>query len=169
MLQPVAARPFMPGYGVKPPDQGSGLLSWSWAVEQLITSRNYWVATVGADGQPHAMPVWGAWLDEALWFSSGGRSRKVRNLAHEPRCSMTTQDPEQPVMVQGSTEIVREPGLLRAFLAATNAKYSTNIGIDFLNPDVNATIRLRPRTVIALREADFDGSPTRWTFEPPAG
>lgn len=40
------------------------------------------------------MPVWGAWLDGALWFSTGGRSRKRHNLAYEPRCAITTQDPE---------------------------------------------------------------------------
>ncbi len=154
----------MPGYGIRPPDQGTGLLPWSWAQEQLSTSRNYWVATVGPDGQPHALPVWGAWLAGALWFSCGGRSRKRRNLAHQPRCAITTQDPEQPVMVQGIAEIIRDRDQISAFLAATNAKYDQQIAADFLDPDVNATVRVRPRVVIALREADFDGSPTRWTF-----
>ena len=164
MAEPAASRPYLPGYGVQPADQGSGLLPWSWAVEQLTTSRNYWLSTVGADGQPHAMPVWGAWLDGALWFSTGGRSRKIRNLRHNPRCAVTTQDPEQPVLVQGQVEIVREQALIQVFLDATNAKYAQNFEIDFLDPDVNPTIKLAPRTVIALREADFTGSPTRWTF-----
>jgi PPOX class probable F420-dependent enzyme len=154
----------MPGYGTLPAEQGSGLLPWSWAVQQLTGSRNYWLATVGPDGQPHAMPVWGAWLDGALWFSSGGRSRKVRNLAHQPRCALTTQDPEQPVQLQGLAEVVRDPTWIATFLDASNLKYGTEIGIDFLDPDVNATIRVPPRVVIALREADFTGSPTRWTF-----
>jgi hypothetical protein len=110
------------------------------------------------------MPVWGAWLDGALWFSTGGRSRKVRNLAHQPRCALITKDPEQPVQLQGLAEVVLDPGPIAAFLAASNAKYRTDIGIDFLDPDVNATVRVPPRVVIALREADFTGSPTRWTF-----
>lgn len=164
MDEPTASRPYLPGYGIKRSDEGSGLLPWSWAMEQLAASRNYWVSTVGPDGQPHAMPVWGAWLDGALWFSTGGRSRKRRNLAHEPRCAMTTQDPEQPVLLQGTAEIVRDAGPIETFLAATNAKYGTQIGIDFLDPDVNATVRVAPSVVIALREADFDGSPTRWIF-----
>jgi PPOX class probable F420-dependent enzyme len=147
-----------------PAEQGSGLLPWSWAVQQLTGSRNYWLATVSPDGQPHAMPVWGAWLDGALWFSGGGQSRKMRNLTHQPRCALTTEDAEQPVLLQGIAEVVLDPGLIAAFLDASNAKYGTDLGVDFLNPNVNSTVRVPPRVVIALREADFTGSPTRWTF-----
>ncbi|HEY2723687.1 MAG TPA: pyridoxamine 5'-phosphate oxidase family protein [Pseudonocardiaceae bacterium] len=164
MTVPDASRPFMPGYGTRPANQGSGLLTWSWACEQLGTSRNYWVATVGADGQPHALPVWGVWLGDALWFSCGAGSRKRRNLAHQPRCAVTTQDPEQPVMLQGSAEIIRDRDRIGEFLAATNDKYDQQITADFLDPDRNATVRVRPSVVIGLREADFTGSPTRWTF-----
>jgi len=159
-----ASRPYMPGYGISAAHEGSGLLSWEWATEQLSTSRNYWVATVGADGQPHALPVWGVWLTDAFWFACGVRSRKRRNLAHQPRCAVTTQDPEQPVMLQGSAEVVRDLDLIGTFLQATNAKYDEQIDLDFLDPDTNATLRVRPAVVIALREADFTGSPTRWTF-----
>jgi PPOX class probable F420-dependent enzyme len=154
----------MPGYGTLAPDEGSGLLTWPWACEQLSASRNYWVATVGPDGQPHALPVWGAWLDDAFWFACGIRSSKRRNLAHQPRCAVTTQDPEQPVMLQGTAEVIRDPDRIGAFLAATNDKYDEQIGMDFLDPDTNATLQVRPAVVIALREADFAGSPTRWTF-----
>jgi len=47
----------MPGYGVREPSAGTGLLSWQWAVERLVASPNYWVATVWPNGQPHVMPV----------------------------------------------------------------------------------------------------------------
>ena len=164
MAEPAVSRPYMPGYGISPAGQGSDVLAWSWAVEQLTASRNYWVATAGPDGQPHAMPVWGVWLDDALWFSSGGRSRKVRNLRANPHCAITTQDPEQPIMVQGRAEIVQDLALIKAFLDATNTKYDQNFEMDFLDPAVNVTFRVRPRKVIALREAEFTTSSTRWTF-----
>jgi PPOX class probable F420-dependent enzyme len=164
MLEPVTSRPYMPGYGTLPPDQGAGLLPWSWAVQQLTTSRNYWLATVGADGQPHAMPVWGVWMEDALWFSCGLRSRKMRNLRAQPRCSASTQDPEQPVMLQGNAEVITDRERIAIFLVASNAKYATPIEPDFLDPAVNATIRVVPRTVIGLKESDFYGSPTRWRF-----
>jgi len=89
MDQPRASRPYMPGYGIVGPTQGSGLLPWSWAEERLTASRNYWVASSWPDGRPHAMPVWGIWHDGALWFSSSRQSRKARNLAADPRCVVT--------------------------------------------------------------------------------
>ncbi len=52
----------MPGYGLLDAAQGAGLLPWSWAVERLQRSHDYWVATVRPDGPPHVMPVWGVWM-----------------------------------------------------------------------------------------------------------
>src|SRR5437660_7575364 len=65
MTEPIASRPYMPGYGTLNASHGSGLLPWSWAIERLERSHDYWVATSDAGGRPHVMPVWGAWMDEA--------------------------------------------------------------------------------------------------------
>ena len=75
MSDPRAGRPYMPGYGIVGPDEGRGLLPWSWAEERLIASHDYWVATVWPDGRPHVMPVWGIWHDESVWFSSSAHGR----------------------------------------------------------------------------------------------
>src|SRR5262249_26976380 len=50
-----ASRPYMPGYGLLGPDEGTGLLPWPWAEERLTSSRNYWVVSLWPDGRPHAM------------------------------------------------------------------------------------------------------------------
>jgi PPOX class probable F420-dependent enzyme len=155
----------MPGYGVKGPDEGSGLLHWSWAAERLTASRNYWVATVWPDGRPHAMPVWGVWDDEAVWFSSGLRSRKARNLATDPRCVVTTEDANEPVVVEGSAAIVADRDAIVRFVELMNAKYDAGMTVEFLDPDVNATIRVRPLWAFGIAHDDFTGSPTRWLFE----
>ncbi|WP_441249483.1 PPOX class F420-dependent oxidoreductase [Kitasatospora sp. McL0602] len=162
--EPGAARPYMPGYGIRPAGQGTGLLPWSWAVRRLTDSHDYWLSTVRPDGRPHAMPVWGVWLGGALWFSTSRRSRKYRNLAARPACVLTTDDPRQPVVLDGPAEVVTDPAGIGAFLDALNAKYATAYGLDFLDPAVNATVRVRPVTVFGLTDADFTGSPTRWTF-----
>jgi PPOX class probable F420-dependent enzyme len=154
----------MPGYGIRGPGEGTGLLPWSWAEERLVAAKNYWVATVSADGAPHAMPVWGVWDESALWFSSAGRSRKIRNLRADPRCVVTTENTWEPVVVEGAAEIVREPEALERFIGLTNTKYETDYGVDFLDPEVNATVRVPPTWAFALTEDDFEGSPTRWTF-----
>jgi hypothetical protein len=165
MDTPRASRPYMPGYGILGPTQGSGLLSWSWAEQRLVASRNYWVASRWPDGRPHAMPVWGVWHDEAFWFSSSRRSRKTRNLAADPRCVVTTENAVEPVVVEGTAEVITDPEALTRMLALENAKYSTDYSIELLDPAVNATIRVRPRWAFGLAEGDFTGSPTRWVFE----
>ncbi len=155
----------MPGYGILSSGEGSGLLPWSWAAERLTTARNYWVSSVRPDGRPHAMPVWGMWDDAVLWFSSSADSRKTRNLAHDPRCVVTTEDAADPVVIEGVASIATEPAVLQRVIDLMNAKYSTEYGVSFLDPAVNATIRVRPHRVFGLRSADFTGSPTRWVFE----
>ena len=104
----------MPDYGILGPDEGTGLLPWSWAEERLAASHDYWLTSLWPDGRPHSMPVWGVWDGEALWFSSGRRSRKARNLAADPRCIVTTDDPKNPVVVEGSAGLVVRPGRDRA-------------------------------------------------------
>jgi nitroimidazol reductase NimA-like FMN-containing flavoprotein (pyridoxamine 5'-phosphate oxidase superfamily) len=159
-----SGRPYMPGYGVLPAGEGTGLLPWSWAEERLARSHDYWVATAWPDGRPHVMPVWGLWRDGAVWFSSSVGSRKARNLAADPRCAVTSDNAQEPVVVEGAASRVTDRQVIAAFLSAFNAKYDANLEIDFFDPDVNATFRVEPRWAFALDEKDFSGSPTRWRF-----
>jgi hypothetical protein len=119
---PRASRPHMPGYGILGPTEGTGLLPWWWATERLTSSHDYWLATTWPDGRPHVMPVWGVWLDDALWFSSSRGSRKIDNLRHDPRCVATTDDARDPVVVEGRGEIATDRPRIAAFLDASNAK-----------------------------------------------
>jgi PPOX class probable F420-dependent enzyme len=155
----------MPGYGILDEHGGTGLLPWSWAAERLASSHDYWLATVRPDGRPHVTPVWGVWLDDAVWFSSSGESRKARNLATNPQATITTDDALEPVVVEG--EVTRLSGLepITRFTEVVNRKYESDYGVDFFT--ANACFRLRPLRVFGLTEADFAGSPTRWVF--PAG
>ena len=162
---PRVSRPYMPGYGISGPEEGSGLLQWSWAAERLTAARNYWVATVRPTGRPHLMPVWAMWDDSMLWFTSAVGSRKIRNLAADPRCCVTTEDASDPVVIEGVADITTEPALLQRVIDLMNAKYHTDFGVDFLDPAINATVGVRPRRVFSLRAGDFTGSPTRWIFE----
>ena len=164
---PRADRPFMPGYGVLPETEGSGLLAWDEAERRLTVSHDYWCATVRPDGAPHVMPVWGVWLDGRLWFSSGLRSRKARNLDADPRCTLTTDDTQNPVVVEGVAERVTDRGAIEPFRRAVNAKYDADLTADFLDPAVNGSYAVRPVRAFALSHDDFTGSPTRWRFPAP--
>lgn len=165
---PIASRPYMPGYGTLPATDGSGLLPWSWALERLTRSHDYWLATVTPEGVPHLMPVWGVWHQDALWFSSANGSRKARNIDAEPRCSLSTDNPIEPVVVHGRARRVTGTHELSAMLAAENAKYGTSYGPDLVDPAVNSVFAVAPEWAFALDSSDFAGSPTRYTFAPAA-
>ena len=154
----------MPGYGILDPSEGTGLLPWSWAEERLAASPRYWAATVAPDGRPHVMPVWAVWDAGSLWFSSSLGSRKARNLDVDPRLTMTTDNAYEPVVMEGTAERVTALEARTRFIGLSNAKYGTDYPVEFLDPAVNGTYRVTPRTVFGLIEADFTGSPTRWVF-----
>jgi general stress protein 26 len=164
MASPRASRPHMPGYGVVGPNEGEGLLPWSWAEARLNESRNFWLASQWPDGRPHVMPVWAVWYAGALWFSSSRASRKARNLAHDRRCVLTTEDPMNPVVVEGAAELLTAVSDLETLLREENAKYGTEYGLDMLDPALNCAYRVRPRWAFGLRADEFTGTPTRWTF-----
>jgi nitroimidazol reductase NimA-like FMN-containing flavoprotein (pyridoxamine 5'-phosphate oxidase superfamily) len=166
MTEPIATRPYMPGYGTLPAGQGTGLLPWSWAEERLARSHDYWLATVTPQGAPHLMPVWAVWHQNRLWFSSSNGSRKARNLGAEPRCTLSTDNPLEPVVVQGTAVRVTDRDALLVMLDAENAKYGTSYGTDMVAPASNSVFRLSPDWVFALDSKDFAGSPTRFTFGP---
>jgi PPOX class probable F420-dependent enzyme len=168
VLEPEADRPYMPGYGITASPDGEALLPWSWALERLQRSHDYWVATVTPDGRPHVMPVWGAWRRDGLWFSSANGSRKARNLRAEPRCSVTTDDASEPVVLEGTAHRVEDLDEIAAFAADVDGKYDTDYGAAFYEPSRNSVFALTPTWAFALAADRFTDSPTRWTFTPSA-
>src|SRR5262245_37108956 len=122
---PRADRPHMPGYGIEAAIDGRGLLPWSWAEERLTAANNYWLATAGADGQPHLAAVWGVWAGGRLVFSTGGRSRKARDLAANDRCAVSAEDGAESVVVQGRAERLESPDEVAAVAASYEAKYGS--------------------------------------------
>src|SRR5271154_187044 len=113
--KPKPDRPFAPGYGILGAKEGKGLLPWSWVAKKMNHCRTFWLATIHADRhifqnivqrRPHVMPVWGVWLDDAFYFSTGRKSRKGQNLAATPACTIANDNGEEAVIINGqATEI----------------------------------------------------------------
>lgn len=161
-MTPRADHPHMPGYDIFREAGGPGLLPWSWAEERLAKSHNYWISTVSPDGRPHAMPVWGVWLDGALYFSTGARSRKARNMAADPRCVATTEYAGEAVIVEGVAEVVADEDELARFKAAYDAKYDWDIEVS-----EGPIFAVRLATAFGFRESPEEsaGTATRWRFD----
>lgn len=161
MSEPRADRPQMPGYQLASVSDGE-LLPWSWVVERLERSRNYFISTTRPDGRPHSMPVWGVWLNDAFWFNTGSRSRKVRNLATNAQCVITTEGADECAIVEGEAQRVTDAGDLARFVDAYRAKYDWSLA-----ESADPTFVVRPRVVFGFVEAAdrFAKTATRWRFE----
>jgi general stress protein 26 len=154
---PKATRPHMPGYGM--PRGTKGLLSWSWAQQRLEKSHNYLVMTVGPDSTPHAMPVWGIWVDNRFFFSTGAKSRKARNLEANPSCVVSTEKTAEVAIVEGFAAIVSDAALFERLAPVYYRKYKPWK----LDPEMGPVFEVRPRVVFGMYEKRFKDA-TRWIF-----
>ena len=152
-------RPRLPeSYGV--PTSSEGMLSWSHVSERMSSPRNYWLSTTRPDGRPHAVPVWGVWLDEAFYFGTDRHSRKGRNLATNPGLVVHLESGDDVVILEGVAEEVADPSLLARIGDVYAAKYELSEGI----PATAVVYTLRPRVAHAWLESNFVESATRWLF-----
>ncbi|HEX7168481.1 MAG TPA: pyridoxamine 5'-phosphate oxidase family protein [Acidimicrobiales bacterium] len=92
---------------------------WSVAAEKLAegsrpapdahNARTTWLSTVNEDGSPHVTAVGALWLDGAFWFQTGAGTRKCRNVARDPRCSIAVSVRDADIVVEGDAEPVTDP------------------------------------------------------------
>jgi pyridoxine/pyridoxamine 5'-phosphate oxidase len=105
------------------------------------------------------MPVWGVWLDDAFFFSTGRKSRKGQNLAANPACTITNDDGEEAVIVEGLATQVEDAAALERIAAAYKKKYK----MDSRSME-EPIFRIQPRRVFGFVEKTFPQSATRWKF-----
>ena len=158
--QPRADRPFAPGYGIVGPGDGKGLLPWTWVAKQMNPCRTYWLASVHPANRPHVMPVWGVWVDDAFFFSTGRKSRKGQNLAANPACTVTNDNGAEAVIIEGAVDEVKDKAALERMAAAYVKKYK-------MDPRSmgEPIFRVRPRTAFGFIEKSFPKSATRWRLQ----
>ncbi len=159
MTEWIKDRPRMAGYGV--PDNLDGTLEWSAVVERVTAAKNYWICTASSDGAPHAVPVWGAFLDDTLYFGVGPRS--ARNLASNPRVSVHLESGTEVVILEGSVTTLRDPdpGLSKQLDDTLADKYDYRPSSESDDPVGDGWFILAPSRVIAW--AEFPADATRWT------
>ncbi len=139
------------------------------AIARLRAATIYWIATTRPDGRPHSMPVWGVWLDGALWFGTYGQ--KVRNLAHVPYAVAHIESGEDVAIVEGPVERLALADAPAAVVAAYREKYvDPTTGGPFEiqaaaeSGDDSWLYVLRPRVGHAWVEGAYLETQTRWTY-----
>jgi hypothetical protein len=81
-----------------------------------------------------------------------------------PVAVATTDDPRNPVIVEGEAARVLERHSIAAFAVWCDTKYATDYGIEFFGDPNNACFRIEVISALGISGQDFTGSPTRWVF-----
>jgi hypothetical protein len=81
-------------------------------------ARTTWLTTLNDDGSPHVTPVGALWLDGAFWFQTGDGTRKSRNVARDPRCSIAVSLKGADVVVEGDASRVTDPATVARLATA---------------------------------------------------
>jgi PPOX class probable F420-dependent enzyme len=82
------------------------------ATRRILDGKNFaTVATVNADGGPQSSLVWFRREGDTVVFSTTAARRKARNLARDPRISLSVFDLENPydfMEIRGRAELVED-------------------------------------------------------------
>ena len=86
-------------------------------VGYLERSRTATMVTNGPSGHPHAVAMWYAVVDGAIWFETKAKSQKAANLRRDPKITVLiedghTYDTLRGVSLEGTAEIIDDADAL---------------------------------------------------------
>ncbi|MEP7025063.1 MAG: pyridoxamine 5'-phosphate oxidase family protein [Actinomycetota bacterium] len=159
---------------------GNPVLPWSRPRDLLAHGPKgpgvgFFLGTVRPEGRPHAAGVGAVWHDGDLYFSSGPGTRKARNLAANPACTISAQLAGMDLTLDGTAARETDPAVLEQVASiyreigwpaevagdAFTAPYSAPTA----GPPPWHLYRFTFHTVIGLATDDTQPSgATRWRF-----
>ena len=159
---------------------GDAPIPWSRARDELEgvstndTHKTYWLATVRPDGRPHVAGVGALWDDGKFYFTSGAGTRKSRNLAANPNCTISVTLPTLDLVVEGTASRVTDQATLQRIAERYAAQgWPASASDDALTAAYSAPSAgpppwnlyvVTPVTAVGVATAEPYGA-TRWRFE----
>jgi hypothetical protein len=134
-----------------------------------------WLATINRDGSPHLNGIGALWVDNAFWFETGEGTRKGKNLARDPRCTLSVAAEEFDLIVEGEARKVTDPPTVAAMAERWAAEgwparvddSGSALTAEFSAPSAGPppwfVYRLEPRAATAIGTVEPGGA-TRWRF-----
>jgi hypothetical protein len=133
-----------------------------------------WLATINPDGTPHLTGIGALWVDGAFWFETGRQTRKGRNIARDPRCSLSVTTNEFDLVIEGeAVRVTDKPTVAR--LAAqwaqdwpcqvdeSGEQLTAPFSAPSAGPPPWSVYRIEAKRATALQTVEPGGA-TRWTF-----
>jgi Pyridoxamine 5'-phosphate oxidase len=140
-----------------------------------LNSRSTWLSTVNEDGSPHVTAVGALWLDDTFWFQTGPGTRKGRNVARDPRCSVAVSIPDADVVFEGAARRVTDATALARIAKAwadqgwpaepdeTGSGITAPFNAPSQGPPPWHVYRIEPRSATVVASAE-PGGLTRFRF-----
>lgn len=140
--------------------------TWTHPARQFLESHRVGhLATAGADGAPHVVPVCYAIGDDALYFIAdlkpkrgpANRLRRLDNLRANPHAAVVVDDYDDDwtrlawVMVRGTTEFVTDPAAHARALTLLRARYAGYRSMPLDDPHAHPIVRIDPTRVTSWR------------------
>jgi PPOX class probable F420-dependent enzyme len=134
-----------------------------------------WLATINRDGSPHVTGVGALWVDDAFWFETGEETRKGKNLARDPRCTLSVATHDFDLVVEGEARKVTDRSTVAAMAERwaaggwparvddTGLALTAEFSAPSAGPPPWFVYRLSAQTATALLTVEPGGA-TRWRF-----
>jgi hypothetical protein len=157
---------------------GSAALPWSRARDALGEGplgpdRPCFLGTTRPDGRPHAAGVGPLWYEDDIYFTSGPGTRKSRNLAVNPQCTLSLSLTGIDLILEGVATRVVDPSVLEPVAAGyRDGGWPATVEGDALTAPFSAPsagpppwhlYRLTFHTAFGVASAEPHGA-TRWRF-----
>jgi PPOX class probable F420-dependent enzyme len=124
----------------------------------LDQARTAILATVSADGRPHAAPIWFDLDGDLLVFTTGEDTVKGRNMRRDPRVSLCIDDEEPPfhfVMIEGVAELTAEDPDLLCWATRIGGRYMGDERTDEYGRrnavEGESLVRITPQKIVAYK------------------
>lgn len=157
---------------------GSYVVPWSRARGLLVDGTptadlTFFVGTVRPDGRPHSAGVGAIWVNDALYFVSGPGTRRARNLAQNPACTVSVRLSGMDLILEGEAHRVTDADTLERVAAVyREGGWPATVEGDALTAPFTAPSagpppwhlhRLVLHTAFGVASAEPHGA-TRWDF-----
>ena len=158
---------------------GFPALPWSRPRDRLAAGppqpgTPFFLGTARPDGRPHTAGIGALWRDGDLYFTSGPRTRKARNLAANPACTIAVKLAGIDLALEGTAVRVADRATLARVAAIYRAGgWPAEIAGDALTAPFSAPsagpppwhlFRFTFHTAIGVATAEPYGA-TRWRFD----
>ena len=144
----------------------STMASWTAEARQFLEAHRVGhLATAGADGAPHVIPVCYALDDGGLYVVADAKPKRrparelkrLRNLAENPRAALVVDDWDEDwsrlawVLVRGPARLCTDPVHHAAALQLLRGRYAQYRTMPLDDPVEHPIIRIEPARVVVWR------------------